>query len=78
MQDYVRTSKCRRKILLTYFDPQAKSELYNMPNCCDNCRKIATGVVERTDTQSSNDAVARVGDFTKWAVICFKTLKELK
>ncbi|BES87494.1 Werner syndrome, RecQ helicase-like [Nesidiocoris tenuis] len=37
MERYLQTSDCRRKIIVTHFDPSATVE--DNDNCCDNCKK---------------------------------------
>ena len=74
----MKTQKCRRRVLLEYFDKKAKSELFKLPSCCDNCRSVADGVTIRPDTQDSNDAMAKVGDFSKYAAVVFGAISDLR
>ncbi|XP_063969395.1 bifunctional 3'-5' exonuclease/ATP-dependent helicase WRN-like [Lytechinus pictus] len=44
IEDYVQTSQCRRKLILSHFQHNAKSALTGSRDCCDNCkRKLEKG-----------------------------------
>ncbi|ESN96687.1 hypothetical protein HELRODRAFT_189333 [Helobdella robusta] len=37
MQDYLETTKCRRRMILSHFESTSLPDLGPKPNCCDNC-----------------------------------------
>ena len=38
MEQYLTTTSCRRKAILSHFDKRAESSIAGTEKCCDNCR----------------------------------------
>nr|XP_022305498.1 Werner syndrome ATP-dependent helicase-like isoform X1 [Crassostrea virginica] len=52
MQQYLKTSTCRRRLLLSHFENKKLDDLGGTTNCCDNCRRK----LERSRQQSYYDS----------------------
>lgn len=52
MQQYLKTTTCRRRLLLSHFENKKLDDIGGTTNCCDNCRKN----LERSRQQSYYDA----------------------
>lgn len=53
MREFVETEKCRRKILLEYFDEDASSKCNFCDNCC-GCKKISKKDIAQKNDQNVN------------------------
>jgi len=38
MEQYLSTTSCRRRAILSHFDKHAESSITGTKKCCDNCR----------------------------------------
>ncbi|XP_061186116.1 bifunctional 3'-5' exonuclease/ATP-dependent helicase WRN-like isoform X2 [Saccostrea echinata] len=52
MQQYLKASTCRRRLLLSHFENRKLDDIGGTTNCCDNCRRN----IERSQQQSYYDA----------------------
>lgn len=52
MQQYLKSTTCRRRLLLSHFENRKLDDIGGTTNCCDNCRKN----LERSRQQSYYDA----------------------
>jgi len=75
MEQFVGTTSCRRKSVLSHFDKKAQSSLYGSKNCCDNCRsksekKIKNGVAGLPEEPDDAEI-----DFSEDAKLMFDAVK---
>lgn len=52
MEEYLTTSRCRRRLLLAHFENRNLDDIGGTENCCDNCRKK----IEKAKHQSYYDS----------------------
>ncbi|XP_005102149.1 Werner syndrome ATP-dependent helicase homolog isoform X2 [Aplysia californica] len=55
MEQYLSTSQCRRRILLSYFETGNLEEIGGTENCCDNCRLKITRLRHGLDVAEAAD-----------------------
>ncbi|CAG5125978.1 unnamed protein product [Candidula unifasciata] len=69
MEQYLSTTSCRRRILLSYFESGNLKEIGGTLNCCDNCRlrsaKICHGLDVSADSEKSVDYRKEAADLFK-------------
>eukprot|EP00057_Strongylocentrotus_purpuratus_P011613 XP_011666087.1 PREDICTED: Werner syndrome ATP-dependent helicase-like [Strongylocentrotus purpuratus] len=55
IEDYVQTSQCRRKLILSHFQHNAKSLLTGSRDCCDNCKRKLEGGEDSVENSQSRE-----------------------
>jgi len=73
MEQYLSTSQCRRRILLSYFETGNLEEIGGTENCCDNCRQKIMRLRHGMDVSVKEDEER---DYTKEALDLFKAIEE--
>ncbi|RUS74144.1 hypothetical protein EGW08_018099 [Elysia chlorotica] len=72
MGQYLSTTSCRRRILLSYFESGNLAEIGGTENCCDCCRLNLTKLKHGLPTLGSEDGPL---DYTREAVDLFKAIQ---
>ncbi|BFY97741.1 hypothetical protein BsWGS_00781 [Bradybaena similaris] len=72
MEQYLSTTTCRRRILLSYFESKNLEEIGGTQNCCDNCRSRLANLQDGKVTTSFSEKSV---DYRKEATDLFKAVE---
>ncbi|XP_078494279.1 bifunctional 3'-5' exonuclease/ATP-dependent helicase WRN isoform X1 [Ciona intestinalis] len=75
MEQYLTTTSCRRKAVLSHFDKRAESSIFGTEKCCDNCRSRSNQLKGMGLSVENATPVQEEFDFSKEAQQLFEAVK---